>query len=142
MGTTRLLSPIAKPMADDKLSKKILKAVKKAAKVKALKRGVKEVVKAVRKGSKGVCIIAGDVSPIDVLSHVPVLCEDNEVPYVFVPSKEELGAAGLTKRPTSCILLMPKPWKQAKDADKDEVEKYEESYGEIDKKAKSIAPVF
>mmetsp|Transcript_33622 Transcript_33622/g.72682 ORF Transcript_33622/g.72682 Transcript_33622/m.72682 type:complete len:143 (-) Transcript_33622:182-610(-) len=142
MGTTRLLSPIATPMADDKLSKKILKAVKKAAKVKALKRGVKEVVKAVRKGSKGVCIIAGDVSPIDVLSHVPVLCEDNEVPYVFVPSKEELGAAGLTKRPTSCILLMPKPWKQAKDVDKDEVDKYVESYGEIDKKAKSIAPVF
>ena len=56
--------------------------------MKALKRGVKEVVKAVRKGSKGTCIIAGDVSPIDVLSHVPVLCEDNEVPYVFVPSKE------------------------------------------------------
>ena len=23
-----------------------------------------------------------------MLSHVPVLCEDNEVPYVFVPSKE------------------------------------------------------
>ena len=109
MGVVRLVSPIAKPMADDKLSKKILKAVKKAAKVKALKRGVKEVVKAIRKGSKGVCIIAGDVSPIDVLSHVPVLCEDNEVSYVFVPSKEELGAAGLTKRPTSCILLLPKP---------------------------------
>lgn len=88
MGTVRLVSPIAKPMADEKLAKKILKAVKKAAKVKALKRGVKEVVKAVRKGSKGTCIIAGDVSPIDVLSHVPVLCEDNEVPYVFVPSKE------------------------------------------------------
>merc|ERR1712176_1621743 len=77
----RLVSPIAKPMADDKLAKKILKAVKKA----------------VRKGSKGVCVIAGDVSPIDVLSHVPVLCEDNEINYVFVPSKEELGAAGLTK---------------------------------------------
>ena len=50
-----------------------------------------------------VCIIAGDVSPIDVLSHVPVLCEDNEVPYVFVPSKEVsqrrtgLGWAGLSR---------------------------------------------
>ncbi|QDZ24375.1 ribosomal protein L7 [Chloropicon primus] len=142
MGTTRLVSPIAKPMADDKLNKKILKAVKKAAKVKALKRGVKEVVKAVRKGSKGTCIIAGDVSPIDVLSHVPVLCEDNEVPYVFVPSKEELGAAGLTKRPTSCILLLPKPWKESKDTDKDDVKKYVESYDEINKKAKDVALVF
>ena len=48
----------------------------------------------------------------------------------------------MTKRPTSCILLLPKPWKQSKDADKGEVEKYEESYGEISKKAKSIALVF
>merc|ERR1711907_409781 len=142
MGTVRLESAIAKPMADEKLSKKILKAVKKAAKVKALKRGVKEVVKAVRKGSKGTCIIAGDVSPIDVLSHVPVLCEDNEVPYVFVPSKEELGAAGLTKRPTSCILLLPKPWKESKDTDKSEVKKYVKEYEEVNEKAKSVALVF
>ncbi|WZN58581.1 ribosomal protein L7Ae [Chloropicon roscoffensis] len=142
MGTVRLESAIAKPMADEKLSKKILKAVKKAAKVKALKRGVKEVVKAVRKGTKGTCIIAGDVSPIDVLSHVPVLCEDNEVPYVFVPSKEELGAAGLTKRPTSCILLLPKPWKESKDTDKSEVKKYVKEYEEVNEKAKSVALVF
>merc|ERR1712100_152157 len=142
MGTVRLITPIAKPMADEKLAKKILKAVKKAAKVKALKRGVKEVVKAVRKGSKGTCIIAGDVSPIDVMSHVPVLCEDNEVPYVFVPSKEELGAAGLTKRPTSCILLLPKPWKESKDTDKSEVKKYVKEYEEVNEKAKSVALVF
>ncbi len=108
MGTTRLLSPIAKPMADDKLSKKILKAVKKAAKVKALKRGVKEVVKAVRKGSKGVCIIAGDVSPIDVLSHIPVMCEDRSIPYIYVPSKAELGACAATKRPTSVVMICVK----------------------------------
>ena len=137
----RLVSPIAKPMADDKLAKKLLKCVKRGAKVKALKRGVKEVVKAVRKGSKGVCIIAGDVSPIDVLTHVPVLCEDNDIPYVFVPSKEELGAAGLTKRPTSCMLLLPKPWKED-GSSKDDVEKYKEAFGELKKKAKAIAPVF
>ena len=32
-------------------------------------------------------IIAGDISPIDVISHVPVLCEDSKVPYIYVPSK-------------------------------------------------------
>ena len=32
-------------------------------------------------------VIAGDISPIDVISHVPVTCEDNSVPYVYVPSK-------------------------------------------------------
>lgn len=32
-------------------------------------------------------VIAGDVSPIDVISHIPVACEDNKVPYAYVPSK-------------------------------------------------------
>ena len=27
------------------------------------------------------------------------------MPYIYVHSKEELGAAGQTKRPTSCVLL-------------------------------------
>jgi len=51
------------------------------------------------------CILAGDISPIDVLSHIPVLCEEKEVDYVFVSSKELLGTASLTKRPTSCVLV-------------------------------------
>ena len=33
-------------------------------------------------------ILAGDTSPIDVFSHIPVLCEENQIPYVYVPSKE------------------------------------------------------
>jgi ribosomal protein L7Ae-like RNA K-turn-binding protein len=33
-------------------------------------------------------ILAGDISPIDVLTHVPVVCEDHDIPYVYVPSKE------------------------------------------------------
>lgn len=33
------------------------------------------------------CVIAGDISPIDVISHLPVFCEESEVAYVFVSSK-------------------------------------------------------
>jgi len=98
-----------------------------ASKGKTVRRGVKEVVKAVRKGEKGICVIAGDISPIDVISHLPCLCEDNDVPYVFVPSKEALGTAGQTKRPTSCVLI-----KQSKD------ESTKEKYDEAHKKVKSM----
>ncbi|CAO3625990.1 unnamed protein product [Cunninghamella blakesleeana] len=72
---TRFVSPIAHPMAEDKLSKKIFKTVKKASKAKHVHRGVKEVGKALRKGEKGLVIVAGDISPIDVVAHIPVLCE-------------------------------------------------------------------
>lgn len=50
-------------------------------------------------------MLAGDISPIDVISHIPVLCEDHDVPYIYVPGKAELGAAAATKRPTSVVLV-------------------------------------
>ncbi|XP_004508632.1 H/ACA ribonucleoprotein complex subunit 2-like protein [Cicer arietinum] len=107
------LSPIAKPLAGKKLSKKTLKLVRRAAENKCIKRGVKEVVKSIRRGQKGVCVIAGNISPIDVIAHVPVLCEEAEIPYVYVLSKEDLATAtaGVTKRPTCCVLVMTKPSK-------------------------------
>ncbi|TPX71869.1 hypothetical protein SpCBS45565_g00936 [Spizellomyces sp. 'palustris'] len=99
---------IAHPLASKKLTKKVLKTVKKAAKEKQVRRGVKEVVKALRKGAKGVVVIAGDISPVDVITHVPILCEEANVSYIYVPSKEELGSAGATKRATSCVLVVEK----------------------------------
>ena len=104
---------ISQPLADKKHTKKLHKLVKKASSAKAVRRGVKEVVKGLRKGMKGLCIIAGDISPIDVISHLPVFCEENSVPYVYVPSKQDLGAAAATKRPTSCVLIVPRDGFQA-----------------------------
>jgi H/ACA ribonucleoprotein complex subunit 2 len=74
---------------------------------------VKEVVKALRKSPSGagntsipgIVILAADISPMDVISHIPVLCEDHNVPYIFVTSRAELGAAGNTKRPTSVVMV-------------------------------------
>ncbi|KYQ88700.1 ribosomal protein L7Ae [Tieghemostelium lacteum] len=107
------ISPIATPMADTKLQIKLLKLVKKAAKEKKVKRGVKEVVKYVRKTKDGsmkssknrICVIAGDVSPVDVISHIPVLLEESDIKYIYVSSKESLGTASSTKRPTSIALI-------------------------------------
>ena len=36
------------------------------------------------------------------------MCEDRQIPYFYVPSKLDLGAAASTKRPTSCVLISPK----------------------------------
>jgi H/ACA ribonucleoprotein complex subunit 2 len=54
------------------------------------------------------CVIAGDISPIDVITHLPVLCEESEIKYIYVPSKDDLGSSALTKRPTSCVLISNK----------------------------------
>ena len=126
------LCAIASPMASEKLHKKLFKAVKRAAAAKNIKRGVKEVVKALRKGEKGLVVLAGDISPVDVISHIPVLCEDGEVPYCYVGSKADLGAAAATKRPTSVVFLAPKKG----DADFAK----EEKFVELCAKVKALRP--
>jgi H/ACA ribonucleoprotein complex subunit 2 len=54
-------------------------------------------------------VIGGDVSPVDVLTHIPILCEDNDVPYVYVPSRSELGQSAQTKRATTLVLVRVPP---------------------------------
>lgn len=98
-------SPIADPLMGGKLEAKALKLIKKAAGAKNIRRGVPEVVKALRKGQKGVVIFAADVFPVDVLAHVPVFCEEKNILYAFVSSRQMLGAACQTKRAASCILV-------------------------------------
>lgn len=96
---------LASPLASKKSTKKAHKLVRKASQSKSLRRGVKELVKGVRKGDKGLAILAGDVFPLDVMSHLPIYLEEHNIPYLFVPSKRDLGAAACTKRPTSCVLI-------------------------------------
>ena len=52
------------------------------------------------------CILAADISPIDVLSHIPLQCEARDIAYAFVRSRMELGIAAETKKPTSVVLLL------------------------------------
>ncbi|KAB5595596.1 Patatin-like phospholipase domain containing protein [Ceratobasidium theobromae] len=127
------LSPIAHPLAGKKLVKKLHKTVKKASKVRQVKRGVKEVVKSIRKGEKGLLILAADITPIDIISHLPVMAEDASIPYVFVASKEELGQASSTKRPTSCVLICPDAKKKKKKVEGQEgmVESKDDDYREL-----------
>ncbi|KAI8608170.1 50S ribosomal protein L30e-like protein [Chytriomyces sp. MP71] len=132
----RLLScsAIAHPLASKKLTKRVYKTIKKAAKAKGIKRGVKEVIKGLRKGAKGIVVIAGDISPIDVITHIPVLCEENDVPYIYTPSKQDLGAASNTKRPTSCIMVVDVKNIKNKEA----AEGYKEAFDEVHVEVKEL----
>jgi H/ACA ribonucleoprotein complex subunit 2 len=58
--------------------------------------------------------ILGDVWPIDMYSHIPALCEEREIPYIFTPSRQHLGLAIGFSRPFVAILI-----------------KRDDSYGEI-----------
>ncbi len=100
------VSPIATPLASDKLVKKLLKLTKKMTKDKKVKKGIKETTKASKKkGADGLVLIAADISPVDVLTHLPIICETQSVPYIYVPSREAIGGACSTKRPTAWVFI-------------------------------------
>lgn len=123
-----------------------------ARKANALQRGVKEVNKALRKTAlkspssadsiPGIAIIAGDISPDEVIMHLPLYCEEHNVPYLFVKSRLELGSAAKTKRPTSVVFLQEKGKEAKKDAkkpaadaedddDDDDGDSYADAYKEL-----------
>ncbi|XP_037722849.1 H/ACA ribonucleoprotein complex subunit 2-like protein [Drosophila subpulchrella] len=100
------VNAIAKPMAGKKLAKKCYKLVKKAMKHKTfLRNGLKDVQTRLRKGETGICIFAGDVTPVDIMCHLPAVCEEKGIPYTYTPSRADLGAAMGVKRGTVALLV-------------------------------------
>lgn len=70
---------------------------------------------------------------MDVISHLPVLCEDHNIPYIYIKSRAELGEASATKRPTSVVMITRERNKKAggKEVKESDVEDFEEAYGEL-----------
>jgi large subunit ribosomal protein L7Ae len=78
------------------IADKTLEALRLAKQSGSVRKGVNEVTKSVERGIASLVVIAGDVEPEEVVMHLPTLCEQKRIPFVFVPAKLDLGkAAGL-----------------------------------------------
>ncbi|KAK7203161.1 13 kDa ribonucleoprotein-associated protein [Myxozyma melibiosi] len=86
-------NPKAFPLADAALTQQILDLAQQATHYHQLKKGANEATKTLNRGISEFIIMAADTEPIEILLHLPLLCEDKNVPYVFVPSKLALGRA-------------------------------------------------
>ncbi|KIJ24960.1 hypothetical protein M422DRAFT_56178 [Sphaerobolus stellatus SS14] len=87
------------PLANAELTNKILDLVQQAGHYKQLKKGANEATKTLNRGIAEFIVLTADTEPIEILLHLPLLCEDKNVPYVFVPSKIALGRACGVSRP-------------------------------------------
>ena len=72
---------------------KVLEAIEVAKATGKIKKGANEVTKTIEKGIAKLVAIAKDVTPAEVVMHIPVLCKEKGIPCAIVPSKEELGAS-------------------------------------------------
>ena len=69
-------------------------------------KGTNEVTKQVERGQAKLVVMAEDVTPEEILAHMPVLCEEKKIPFTYVPSKDELGSAAGLKVGTSAVAIM------------------------------------
>ncbi|XP_065213883.1 NHP2-like protein 1 [Planococcus citri] len=101
------INPKAYPLADPELSSKILNLVQQATNYKQLRKGANEATKALNRGLSEFIVMAADAQPLEILLHLPLLCEDKNVPYVFVRSKQALGrACGVSRPVIACAVLI------------------------------------
>jgi large subunit ribosomal protein L7Ae len=68
-------------------------ALQIVAKTGTIRKGTNETTKAIERSQARLVVIAEDVQPPEVVAHLPLLCDERKIPYIFVPSKEKIGAA-------------------------------------------------
>ncbi|MEM4441991.1 MAG: 50S ribosomal protein L7Ae [Ignisphaera sp.] len=91
------------------VAEKAYQALKKAReKGGKIRKGTNEVTKGVERGLCKLVLIAEDVDPPEIVAHLPLLCEEKKVPYLYVPSKKRLGeAAGIEVAAASACIVDP-----------------------------------
>jgi len=71
-----------------------------------VRKGTNETTKAIERGIAKLVVIAEDVDPPEVVAHLPILCEERKIPYVFVPTKKKIGAAIGIDVPSASVCIV------------------------------------
>lgn len=84
----------------------IYEAIRVARQSGKVKKGTNETTKTIERGASKLVVIAEDVEPPEVVAHLPILCEERNSAYVFVPSKQQLGQALGIDVPSAAACIM------------------------------------
>jgi large subunit ribosomal protein L7Ae len=88
------------------LADKALQLVQVASETGKIRVGTNEVTKSSERAEAKMVIMAEDVDPVEILVHIPMLCEEKRIPYIYVPKKQRLGqSAGLSKSAASVAVV-------------------------------------
>jgi large subunit ribosomal protein L7Ae len=93
-------------LVNKELINKVFQALELARNTGKIKKGTNEVTKAVERSAAKLVIIAEDVQPKEITMHLPIICNEKKCPFVYVPSKEELGRAAGINVPTAAACII------------------------------------
>ncbi|MFC2154714.1 50S ribosomal protein L7Ae [Candidatus Altiarchaeota archaeon] len=91
--------------APKELIEKALEALESARDSGRIRKGTNEVTKAVERGQAKLVLIGSDVEPPEIVMHIPMLCEEKDIAYIYA-SKEDIGESLGINVPTAsgCII--------------------------------------
>ena len=80
--------------------------LKKARETGFIAKGILETTRAVEKGTANLVVIAKNVKPKKIISHLPNLCRYKNIPVFWIARKEKLGEiVGLEIPSTTCAIV-------------------------------------
>ena len=85
---------------------KVLQIVEIAKNTGKVRIGTNEATKAVERGIAKLVVLAEDTSPKEVIMHLPPLCNEKNIPFAHVNTKQELGRATGIDVPTAAIAIL------------------------------------
>ncbi len=90
------------------LAERALEALEVARDTGTVKKGTNETTKAVERGNADLVYIAEDVEPEEIVMHLPELCDEKGIPYVFIGTQDDVGhAAGLEVGSAAAAVVEP-----------------------------------
>lgn len=87
------------------LVNKVYEAIEIAKNSGKIRKGTNETTKSIERGEAKLVAIAEDVDPAEIVMHLPVICGEKKIPYIYVPNKVELGKASGVDVGTAAIAI-------------------------------------
>lgn len=87
-------------------NEKVYEAIELAKATGKLRRGSNEATKALERGTAKLVAVAKDVTPPEIVMHIPLLAKEKGILCIQVNSKDDLGAAAGINRPTAAIAII------------------------------------
>ena len=93
----------------------LVKAIGKDGRGK-IKKGDNEVTKAAERGVATMIVMAENVNPSELLAHVPMICKEKGIPFIYVEDQGYLAdSAGMTAGTRTAAVAVLEVGKEAQD---------------------------
>ena len=93
----------------------LVKAIGKDGRGK-IKKGANEVTKAAERGIASMIVMAENVNPGELLAHVPMICKEKGIPFIYVEDQGYLAdSAGMTAGTRTAAIAVLDVDKEAQD---------------------------